>query len=160
MSIKNAQAVKRLGLTFGVTNPVNSSILSCLKLQHCCDYHFVQVLPQAAQARCINYREFRYCFAYYERFEEFVWEIHYSCRNTAMNIEINCTFVNLGLLLPFRCNLGSIHGRFIRFTARCLFGVVFLFKSEQGRWVGAVLTHKSLPHRWTAHWFAIEASVL
>ena len=28
------------------------------------------------------------------------------------------------------------------FTARCLFGVVFLFKSEQGRWVGAVLTHK------------------
>ena len=34
--------------------------------------HFVQVLPQAAQARCINYREFRYCFAYYERFEEFV----------------------------------------------------------------------------------------
>ena len=35
-------------------------------------YHFVQVLPQAAQARCINYREFRDCFAYYERFEEFV----------------------------------------------------------------------------------------
>ena len=24
--------------------------------------------PQATQARCINYREFRYCFAYYERF--------------------------------------------------------------------------------------------
>ena len=101
-------------------------------------YHFVQVLPQAAQARCINYREFRYCFAYYERFEEFVWEIHYSCRNTGMNIEINCTFVNLGLLLPFRCNLGSIHGRFIRFTARCLFGVVFLRKAKQGRWL----------HRW------------
>ena len=50
-----------------------------------------------------------------------------------MNIEINCTFVNLGLLLPFLCNLGSIHGRFIRFTARCLFGVVFLRKAKQGR---------------------------
>ena len=30
MGIKNAQAVKSLELTFGLTNPVNSSIL-CLK---------------------------------------------------------------------------------------------------------------------------------
>ena len=27
---------------------------------------------QAAQARCINYREFRYRFAYYELFKDFV----------------------------------------------------------------------------------------
>ena len=34
---------------------------------------------QAAQARCINYHEFLYCFAYYERFKDFVREIQYSC---------------------------------------------------------------------------------
>ena len=30
------------------------------------------VKPQATQVQCINYREFRYCFAYYERFYGFV----------------------------------------------------------------------------------------
>ena len=35
--------------------------------------------PQAAQARCINYRKFRYRFAYYERFKDFAREIKYSC---------------------------------------------------------------------------------
>ena len=30
------------------------------------------IQPQESQARCINYREFRYCFAYYERFKDFV----------------------------------------------------------------------------------------
>ena len=31
--------------------------------------HGEKTLPrvEAAQARCINYRKFRYCFAYYER---------------------------------------------------------------------------------------------
>ena len=45
---------------------------------------------QAAQARCLNYGEFRYCFAYYERFEDFLWEIQYSClrKTIGMNIEI------------------------------------------------------------------------
>jgi len=42
-----------------------------------------------------------------------------------MNIEINCTYVNLRLLLLFLCNLGSIHGHFIRFCdslfVRCCF---------------------------------------
>ena len=32
-----------------------------------------------------------------------------------MNIEINCTYVNLDLLLLLVCNLDSIHGHFIRF---------------------------------------------
>ena len=40
-------------------------------------------------------------------------------------IEINCTYLNLGLLLLFLCNLGSIHGYFIRFCCslfvRCCF---------------------------------------
>ena len=31
--------------------------------------------PQAAQARCKNFREFRYCFAYYERIKDLAWEI-------------------------------------------------------------------------------------
>ena len=54
-------------------------------------------------------------------------------RNIGINIEMNCTYVSLGLLLLFLCNLGSIHGHFIRFAARCLFGVVFLHKAKQGR---------------------------
>ena len=40
-------------------------------------------------------------------------------------IEINCTYLNLGLLLLFLCNLGSIHGYFMRFCCslfvRCCF---------------------------------------
>ena len=67
-------------------------------------------------------------------------------KNIGINIEINFTFVNLGLLLLFLCHLGSIHGRFTRF-----------YGTLQGRWLRAVSTHKSLPHRWTAHWLAIEA---
>ena len=47
---------------------------------------------------------------------------------------MSCTYVNLGLLLPFLCNLGSIHGQFIKvFGARCLFSVVFLHKAKQER---------------------------
>ena len=37
------------------------------------------------------------------------------------------------------------------FTARCLFGVVFLHKAKQSRWLWAISTHKSLPHQRTAH---------
>ena len=33
------------------------------------------------------------------------------------------------------------------FATRCLFGVVFLHEAKQGRWLCAVSTHKSLPHR-------------
>ena len=54
-------------------------------------------------------------------------------RNIGINIEMNCTDVSLGLLLLFLCNLGSIHGHFILFTARFLFCVVFLHKAKQGR---------------------------
>ena len=45
--------------------------------------------------------------------------------NIGINIEINCTYVNLGPSLLFLCNLGSIHGYFIRFGGslfvRCCF---------------------------------------
>ena len=41
-------------------------------------------------------------------------------RSVGINIEINCSHGNLDLLLLFLCNLGSIHGHFIRFAARCL----------------------------------------
>ena len=57
--------------------------------------------PRAAQARCINYREFRYCFTWY-----FVREIQWKLlkrSNIGINIEINCTYVNLCLLLLFLC---------------------------------------------------------
>ena len=36
------------------------------------------------------------------------------------------------------------------FAARCLFGVVFLHKAKQGRWLCAVSTRKFLPHQRTA----------
>ena len=50
------------------------------------------------------------------------------------DIEANCTYVNVGLLLLFLSNLGSLHGHFfIRLAARCLFGVVFLRKTKQGK---------------------------
>ena len=75
-------------------------------------------------------------------------------------MEINCTYAltyaNLDLLLLFLCNLGSIHGHFHGFAARCLFGFVFPDKAKQGRWLGAVSTHKSLPHQRTAHWFTMK----
>ena len=35
-------------------------------------YHNQLNKTQAAQARCINYREFRYCFACYDRLKDFV----------------------------------------------------------------------------------------
>ena len=41
-------------------------------------------------------------------------------RNISINIEINITYVNLGLLLLFLRNLGSIHGHFIRFCSSLL----------------------------------------
>ena len=55
-------------------------------------------------------------------------------RNIGTNIKINCTFVNLGLLLLFLCNLGSIHGHFFYGLTARLVGVVFLHNSaKQGR---------------------------
>ena len=78
-------------------------------------------------------------------------------RNIGINIEMNCTYVSLGLLLLFLCNLGSIHGHFIRFAARCLFGVVFLHKAKQGRVTVCSFNSKSLPRQKTAHRFIVKA---
>ena len=68
-----------------------------------------------------------------------------------MNFEINCTYGNLGLLLLFLCNLGLIHGYFIRFCSslfvRCCFPTL---KAKQGRWL-------TLPHQRNAHWFTMKA---
>ena len=36
-------------------------------------------------------------------------------RNIGINVDINFTNVDLGLLLLFLCNLGSTYGHFIRF---------------------------------------------
>ena len=45
-------------------------------------------------------------------------------------MKINCTYVNLGLLLLFLCNLGSIHGYFIRFCSSLCLRSCFPTKSE------------------------------
>jgi len=42
------------------------------------------------------------------------------------------------------------------FAARCLFGLVFLQKAKQDRWLCADSTHKSLPHQRIAHRFIIK----
>ena len=63
------------------------------------------IKSQAAQARCINYREFLCCFAHikhnlktsYEKFNIVV---------ATRSIEVNCSYINLGLLLLFLCNPG------------------------------------------------------
>ena len=51
-------------------------------------------------------------------------------RNIGINIEINCTYVNLGMLLLFLCNLSSIHGHFIRFWGSLFMQCCFLTWSE------------------------------
>ena len=75
-----------------------------------------------------------------------------------MNLEINCTYGNLGLLLLFLCNLGLIHCYFIRFCGSLLVRCCFpTLKAKQGRWLCAVSTHKSLPHQRNARWFTMRA---
>ena len=44
------------------------------------------------------------------------------------------------------------------FAARCLFGVVFLHKAKQGRWLFAVSAYKCLPHQRNAHRFTRHES--
>ena len=44
------------------------------------------------------------------------------------------------------------------FAALCLFGVVFLHKAKQGRWLCAVSAYKSLPHQRTVHRFTRHES--
>ena len=62
-------------------------------------------------------------------------------------IEINCTYLNLGLLLLFYVTWAQFMAILCGFAARCLFGVVFLHKGA----------HKSLPHQRTAHRFTMKA---
>ena len=62
-------------------------------------------------------------------------------RNISINIEINGNYVNLGLLLLFLCNLGSIHGRFIRFVYSVLFS--YIKRSKAGDGVQSRLTKLS-----------------
>ena len=50
-----------------------------------------------------------------------------------INIEINCTYTNLGPLLFFCVTWSQFTAILYGFAARCLFGVVFLHKAKQGR---------------------------
>ena len=45
--------------------------------------------PQEAQVRCINYREFLYCFAYYERYIKDLYEKFIIVVKTSRNIGLN-----------------------------------------------------------------------
>ena len=69
---------------------------------------------------------------------------------------INFTYVNLGLVLLFLCNLGSIRGHFIRFCGLLFVRCCFLHKAKEDRLLCAASTHKSLAHQSTAHRFAIK----
>ena len=54
-------------------------------------------------------------------------------RNIGTNIKINCTFVNLGLLLLFLCNLGSIHGRFFTVLRHVVYSVSFSYRTRRSK---------------------------
>ena len=58
---------------------------------------------------------------------------------------MNCTYVNLGLLLPFLRNLGSIHGQFVRFLRLVVCSVLFscIKRSKTGDYVQSRLTNLS-----------------
>ena len=58
---------------------------------------------------------------------------------------MNCTYVNLGLLLPFLRNLGSIHGQFVRFLRLIVCSVLFscIKRSKTGDYVQSRLTNLS-----------------
>ena len=58
---------------------------------------------------------------------------------------MNCTYVNLGLLLPFLRNLGSIHGQFVRFLRLVVCLVLFscIKRSKTGDYVQSRLTNLS-----------------
>ena len=66
-------------------------------------------------------------------YEKFLYLLN--CRNFGINIEICCTYVNLGLLLLFLCKRNWTQFMAILYgvAARCLFGVVFLHNAKQGR---------------------------
>ena len=72
---------------------------------------------------------------------------------------MNCTYVNLGLVVAFSVWLGLNSWPVYKvFAARCLFSVVFLHKAKQDRWLCAVVsTQKSLPHLRTVHRFTMKA---
>ena len=66
----------------------------------------VHKLPRVSFVFCILRTILRLC----EKFNIVVKTYKYRHK---INVEMNCTYVNLGLLLPFLRNLGSIHGQLI-----------------------------------------------
>jgi len=48
-----------------------------------------------------------------------------------MNVEINFTYLNMGLSLCLVCNMGAIRGRFRRVFGSVLFAVLFLIYIER-----------------------------
>ena len=71
-------------------------------------------------------------------------------RHVGINIEVNFTYVNLGMLLPFLRNLGSIHGHFIQ-----LCGSLFVRGSFPGDCLQSQLT--GLSRIKEAHRFTMKA---
>ena len=63
-------------------------------------------------------------------------------------IEINCTYLNLGLLLLFLCNLGSIHGYFIRFC--CSLFLRFCFPTQRCSQISPASTNRAPIHHESA----------
>ena len=94
-------------------------------------HHFSLFYPQAAQARCINYRVFRTKRTLHITND---WQTLYErqmfkkMRNICINIEINFTFVKLSLLLLFLCNLAILHSRLV--FCSVLFSSKSLIKCE------------------------------
>ena len=65
--------------------------------------------------------------------------------NKVMNVEINFTYLNMGLSLCLVCNLGAICGRFRQLFGLVLFAVLFLHLKRRmaGDWRGPGPTNHS-----------------
>ena len=98
----------------------------------------VHKLSRVSFVFCILRTILRLC----EKFNIVVKTYKYSHK---INVEMNCTYVNLGLLLPFLRNLGSIHGQFVRFLRLIVCSVLFscIKRSKTGDYVQSRLTNLS-----------------
>ena len=102
------------------------------------------VRPQAAQAQNENRIELRnMTFAIRLCIGNSLW--FRKCKNKVMNVEINFTYVNMGLPLCLVCNLGAIRGRFRRVFDSVLFAVLFLHlkRRKAGDWRRSSPTNRS-----------------
>ena len=110
-----------------------------------------------------NHRKFQHCFAYYELFLDFLWEIQHKYSTEICTIvqyrTINCTYINLRILLFFSVWPGLNSWPFYMVLWLLVCSVLFSYikRSKAGDCVQSQLTNLR-PHRRTAHRFTCHES--